>query len=247
MLDIDMDFFLNDIAHGFMVRPGERLDGKEFYPWEETTFRRFLENQCLLSPVNRIKGRIIKDHHEAFFFWKELVEEGKITIPFEVTHVDAHSDTGTGDSGWVYIVKELNNFPIEERLQKLDFSRVNLVNYLSFAMSCGWVSNVDFILHPNWSNDLSWIHQKDCSDSSNSFQLKAFDPHIKTSILGDATKKEELRPSHVDPVIPYTLTEVDDFLPTKSFDYLVFCQSPGYTPQSADYMLEVIKDYVDLI
>lgn len=31
------------------------------------------------------------------------------------------------------------------------------------------------------------------------------------------------------------------------FDFIVFAQSPNYTPRSADYIIEVIRDYIDEI
>lgn len=57
ILDIDMDFFLDNIAH--WENGLDRLNDAEYKPWLEEEFREFLEKRCLLSRKNPIKGRFI--------------------------------------------------------------------------------------------------------------------------------------------------------------------------------------------
>lgn len=49
-LDIDLDAFLNSVAHW---PEGGRLDSEDFIPWSEERLRDFLERQCLLSREGR--------------------------------------------------------------------------------------------------------------------------------------------------------------------------------------------------
>ncbi|MFX1325502.1 MAG: hypothetical protein ACFE8N_11125, partial [Promethearchaeota archaeon] len=90
ILDIDLDFFLNKIAEA--REDGKRLKKKHYYPWNKIALASFLENKCLLSKKNRIPGKIVTNHQKAFFFWRELFLNQKIKIPFELVHIDAHSD-----------------------------------------------------------------------------------------------------------------------------------------------------------
>ena len=52
----------------------------------------FFENNLGLSKNNKIPGRVVVGHNESLFFWEELLEQGKLTDPFEVVHVDSHAD-----------------------------------------------------------------------------------------------------------------------------------------------------------
>jgi hypothetical protein len=243
ILDIDMDFFLNDIAH--WVDDSERLDSEQYVPWDEGRFRAFLEQRCGLNKNNRIKGRVIKHHDEAFHFWKELICRGDLQAPFHLTHIDAHSDTGLGDANYVYIMKELMHNSMNERLTKLDMKKVNYANYLAFTLALGWVSNVEFVLHPEWDNDLLYLHLKDLSDNNSAFQFKAYNKDI--DIVMQMHRLSEIKPLLVDPEIPYFLIKEEAFSSALSYDYAVFCQSPGYTPKEADYMLSVFKEYLEEI
>ncbi len=93
ILDLDLDFFLDNIAH-WEEEDGSRLSDTQYSPWTEEEVRGFLEKQCGLSPNAQINGRFITHHHEAFLFWRELILKEQLTTPFEIVHVDAHSDTG---------------------------------------------------------------------------------------------------------------------------------------------------------
>ncbi|MEW4239766.1 UPF0489 family protein [Priestia megaterium] len=241
ILDIDMDFFLNDIAH--WVGGEYRLNDSDYLPWLEKDFRIFLEERCLLSKNNPVKGRIIKNHNEAFFFWDELIKNKIIDTPFEVTHIDAHSDTGLGDNGYVYIVKELMHYPIDRRREMLDIQKVSLGNYMSYALACGWISNVDFVLHDLWEDDIMNIHLKNFDIEESYFKFKAYDKSINISLAFERIRDGRIKPVREDLDIPFSLTFWDEFQAEERVDYIVFCQSLGSTPKTADYMLEIIKDY----
>lgn len=95
VLDLDMDYFMTEIAHTpFSCE--ERLD-EGYYGstvWTEGEVRQFLEQNLGLSKTNKIPGRIVKGHNAALFFWEELINIKRLSDPFDVVHVDSHADLG---------------------------------------------------------------------------------------------------------------------------------------------------------
>lgn len=238
VLDIDMDFFLNKIA----IEKTEdiRLDENEYVPWKEKDFRLFLENKCCLSKENKISGRIIKDHDEAFYFWEELIKEKKIEVPFQVTHVDAHTDLKAGypSNALNYILGDLLHIPVSRRLKEFNRKEMGPANYLSFAIVCGFFNKVELVIHPEFSYcDLPDLFFKEDNVDSNILEMKAYEKKAMEYSNFNS-------PVHKDQEIPFQITNHEEFQSQYSYDYLVFCQSPGYTPKTADFMIEIIKDYI---
>lgn len=239
ILDLDMDFFLNEIANW---KNGEdRLDSDIYKPWSEQEFRKFLEEKCLLDKNDKIKGRIITHHNQAFDFWEELYNLDR--VPFSVTHIDAHADLGFGDSSYLYIMKELLHITIEERLEHLQRNKVYSGNFLAFAIACGFINHLQFVVHQNWDyEDFHSAYMQNFDDYSGNFQLKAYSSEVDSITL--VNKIRELTPVKIDELIPYEVYKGNQFRTNQKFDYLVFCQSPEYTPETADFMIEIIKEYI---
>jgi len=55
-----------------------------------------LEKRCGLSALTPLPGCEADEHVEAFGVWREWLRTGILSAPFEVVHVDAHSDLGSG-------------------------------------------------------------------------------------------------------------------------------------------------------
>lgn len=94
ILDIDMDYFLDDVAH-FKQFDGERLADDEFLPWDRKKVISFLEDTCGL---NKYKGEIFPEHIGVFHAIRELVSRTYLSTPFDIVHIDAHADLGLGYS-----------------------------------------------------------------------------------------------------------------------------------------------------
>ncbi len=241
MLDIDMDFFLDDIP--YFITGNERLNEEYYTPWNEKEFRDFLENKCKLSKVQKIPGRIITHHDQAFDFWKELIGNGRMHLPFEVTHIDSHSDLGLGDGSWFHLATDFLHYPINERINFLPREKVMLSNYLAYTIACGWISKVNFVHQNDWDfNDFVSILLQEFNDESYNFEFKAFEKGLDAGKLVEEYR--ELAPVKTDSLVPYEIFRKDDFSADEKFDALVFCQSPQYTPASSDYMLGIIKEYI---
>jgi hypothetical protein len=105
VLDLELDLFLDDVAyHRPSSRECERLPDGEYTPWAAAAVRTVLEDHYGLDRARPIPGRLVTHHFEAFLFWQELVRCGALDIPFDVVHVDAHADLGSGDAGYVYLM-----------------------------------------------------------------------------------------------------------------------------------------------
>ena len=97
VLDIDLDFFLAGCCT--LADKGRRPELFGHEPWESGRVRRFLEGNCGLSKDRPIPGRIFETHDSALELWRDMLEAKRLTAPFDVTHIDAHSDLGIGYPG----------------------------------------------------------------------------------------------------------------------------------------------------
>ncbi|ABR54487.1 conserved hypothetical protein [Methanococcus vannielii SB] len=241
VLDIDLDFFLNKIA--FWKKGNKRLDEKEYIAWKKDKFSEFLEKNCNLSRNNKIKGRIVKKHHEAFYFWNELIEKNQLDVPFEVIHIDAHADLGFGDFSYRYIMEELLHNPLEKRNSP---EMIYEGNYLSFAIANRWINELTYVNHPKGGNDLLDFHFKDYDLKSGIIQLKKIEKNVKTdkNINHDIKNKIIL---DLEPEVPFKMVLGKDYFEKGTFDFAVFSISPKYTPKTIDRLIPIVKEYIEEI
>ena len=157
VLDLDMDYFMDKIAHYVKDETQERLSEDEYGTsvWSEAQVRYFIETNLGMSKVKPKYGRIIKGHNEALVFWSELIKNHKLSIPFEVDHIDSHADLGLGDSSLSYINKTLLKWPVSERpfhCEHVNLSgrkvKEGIGNYLLFAIAYRWVSKLSYYSNP---------------------------------------------------------------------------------------------------
>ena len=80
ILDLDLDFFLNDVAY-LQPEDQDALSSLEYRPWSREKARGFLEHQCGCSAARPVPGRTVMYHDSAFDFWSELVSSGRLTVP----------------------------------------------------------------------------------------------------------------------------------------------------------------------
>ena len=142
VLDIDLDFFLADCCPLAELGHRPSLPGHE--PWEASAVRAFLENQCGLSRTAPKPGRIFETHDQALTFWEEQIAAGRLTAPFDVTHVDAHSDLGIGYPGPNFVLFNVLSMPVQKRLDYTAFyaqKKLDEANYLLFALAMRRISS----------------------------------------------------------------------------------------------------------
>ncbi len=112
ILDLDLDFFVWPVVRGEVEG---RPPASEHSCATPVQVRLFLEQRCGLSLENPIPGRFCETHDEAFDVWKMGIADQTLAHPFEVAHVDGHSDLSFGDPSWSYIMKTVLALPPDQR------------------------------------------------------------------------------------------------------------------------------------
>lgn len=259
VLDLDMDYFMEHIASFISFNTSERLDedGYGDTVWSEERVRDFLENNLGLSKNNKIPGRVVVGHNESLFFWEELLEQGKLTDPFEVVHVDSHADLGLGCSSSDFLQSAFLTLPVETRRRIRDDDEgvgISIGDYLLWAVAYKMISKITYCANPNGDkNDYVWDTLKDFKEDmiwnkpiSNYIQLK-YNSQMEWPKYNDSKeyKKKYMLGAIKDPEVELRIIPtIEDVKFQRGFDYAVIAQSPNYTPASADFILDVFRDYI---
>jgi hypothetical protein len=190
--------------------------------------------------LRRISGRFVVHHHDAFYFWRELVEKHRTKI--DLIHVDAHADFGLGDSSWVNVVTHVLNLPVTERADPLQIT-LNAGNYIAYALGARWIASMVYVYHPHAGNDLPHIYfeDNDCSPPHR-IQLKAY--------KADVTKAGDWPPPATEavsfePAVPFKKVPMTAFKTNKPLQYALLAQSPGFTPAASDALIPIFGEYID--
>lgn len=264
VLDLDMDYFMTKIANTSFSSL-ERLDEKDYGDsvWSEDKVRDFLESNLGLSKENKIPGRIVCGHDEALFFWEELIESRKLEEPFDVIHVDSHADLGLGCNSDDFIQSMFLTLPTptRRRIRNYEFNNqieeINIGDYLLWAIAYRMISSVTYCSNPNGeNNDYLWDTLKDFQEEyiwdkpvKNYIQLK-FNSEMELPQYdsSDYYKKKYLDGAIKDPEVELIIIPtIEDVKFHGDFDYAVLAQSPNYTPASADYIMDIFKEYIEEI
>lgn len=263
ILDLDMDYFMMAIASSVPESSSERLSEKDYGNgvWSEDCVRKFLENNLGLSKDKKIKGRVISGHNEALFFWSELVKRGHLTTPFEVIHVDSHADLGLGYSSWTHILNNILQHPVSERplhnQYKDCFGNIRVEgigDYLLFAIAYQWISKITYCANPNGGKDDYIIDTlKDFQENyvgkkpvENIIQLVC-NPEMEFPHYYDTVevKKRYLDAGKKEPEVPLLIIPtIDDVKFDGDYNFATMAQSPNYTPQSADFIIDIFREYI---
>ena len=237
VLDLDLDFFLSPFE-ACSADP-RRANSDEFTPWTEDAVRDFLETRCLLSKTAPKPGRVIVEHIDAFYCWRDLIANGSLQKPFALVHVDAHADLGCGDACYKYLHGTLLHLPPDERTNPMTrFGGMHSGNFISFALACQWFSSVDFIFNketPFFDQFPEWAFL----DNDFTTEILALKKVAPESISGFG----QPRVVGVEPGIPCGFHREDGYQATQEFDFVILAQSPGYTPETSDMLIPVIREY----
>jgi len=229
VLDLDMDFFLTDACP--LAPLHERPDESCAAPYADEEVVRFLEEQCGLSRAHPLPGAIFDTHDKALDFWLSRMRAGELNAPFEVAHVDTHSDLAFGPPGPDFVLKAVLTRKPETRAA-LDAYRhgvkLDEANYLLFALAFRWISSLTYVRNPR-----SWRDVPPC--------LMEDAGHIRlTSDIAALMEGVNGR----EPAIPFE--QVDDYhaFSQTGFDFVTLAQSPRYAPSSADRIIALVRSYI---
>lgn len=264
VLDLDMDYFMTKIAD-VPFYCDERLTEEYFghSVWSADKVRQYLENNLGLSKEHKIPGRIVRDHNESLFFWEELIENDNLSEPFDVIHVDSHADLGLGCSSGDFLQSMFLTLPIATRRQIRDYEvnnrveGINIGDYLLWAIAYRMISSIIYCANPNGpKNDYLWDTLKNFQEEyiwdkpvKNYIQLK-FNKEMEMPQFNssDEYKKRYLDGAIKDPEVELLIIPtIKDVRFCGDFDFAVLAQSPNYTPASADYILDIFREYIDEI
>lgn len=229
VLDLDMDFFLTDACP--LARPGERPDEGCALPYSDEEVVRFLEQQCGLSRENPVPGAIFATHDQALDFWAARIAEGRLTTPFEVVHVDTHSDLAFGPPGPDFVLKAVLTRSPQSRAAIAAYRagvKLDEANYLLFALAFRWISRLTYVRNPKSRQDVP----------ARLLNLSG-DIHLRSDVsaIMEAMNGRE-------PVVPFDV--IDDYRTFRQteYDFVTMAQSPRYAPRSADRIMELVRPYI---
>ena len=174
-----------------------------------------------------------------------------LQIPFDVTHVDSHADMGMGfgDCSINFIFTELLRHDVgtRESPPRIGRGRMYEGNYLLFAIACRWISSLIYVHHPDLlaqqpgrQPDISTSCFHDCDPTSGSLQLKQLPIEYRDGLR----RARDFRPLALEPQVPFRLVGCDAFHAAKPFDFVFLAQSPAYTPEAADPLIDVFREFV---
>lgn len=264
VLDLDMDYFMTDIAHT-PFSSVDRLSEQEYGDcvWDATDVQSFLEKNLGLSQKHKIPGRIVCGHDESLSFWKELIECEKLKAPFDVIHIDSHADLGLGCASSDFLQSMFLSLPIPTRRSIYNYEfdnrieKINIGDYLLWAIAYRMISSVTYCANPNGEkNDYVWDTLKDFHEEliwdkpvKNYIQLK-FNKNMQMPRYNSSDKYKEqyLAGAIKDPAVELLIIPtIEDVKYCGDFDYAVLAQSPNYTPASADFIMNIFKEYIEEI
>lgn len=262
VLDLDMDYFMDSIATDIPFSTSTRLSEADYGDavWPADKVRLFLEHNLGLSKDNKLPGRIVIGHDEALYFWEELLAAGKLEDPFEVVHVDSHADLGLGCPTSDFLQSRILDLPIEtrRRIRNYEFNgkikTINIGDYLLWAVAYRMISKITYCANPNGDkNDYCLDTLKDFQENSiwndpisNYIQLK-FNPKMELPQY-DSSKgyiRRYLEGAQKDPEVELRIIPTVEAVKFNGdFDFVVMAQSPNYTPASADFIMDIFREYI---
>ncbi len=236
VLDLDLDFFLDECCP--LAGMGERPDKRFAAPWDGAAVVSFLENGLSLSKAHPIVGRVTETHDGALAFWKDCMDEGRLTRPFSVVHVDAHADLGIGKPGPGFVLNNVLGIPPAERD---DFSRyyaqkqLDEANYLLFALAFRWIDALALVRDPFSRPDLPTFCVKN-GEGYRPIRLESFVSKLFETRYGQ------------EPEIPLTVyNDPSEVSIREPFVCMNLAHSPRYAPKEADALIPLISQYMTLV
>lgn len=229
VLDMDMDFFLSGPCPlaPFGARPQEGCVSV----WSEAEVVRFLEEQCGLDRAHPVPGAVFDTHDKALDFWAARIGDGSLTAPFEVVHVDTHSDLAFGPPGTGYVLNVVLSRTMELRADIAAHRKaveLDEANYLLFSLAFRWIDRLSYVRNPKSHQDIPG----QLLDIEGNIHLRSFISQMMEGRNGR------------EPVVPFEV--YDDYRTFKKtgYDFVTMAQSPRYAPASADRIMEIVGRYI---
>ncbi|MBQ3080268.1 MAG: UPF0489 family protein [Clostridia bacterium] len=230
VLDIDLDFFLNDVCP--FADEGSRPDVSGREPWDKERVSGFLTDNLGLKNTRPIPGRVFETHDGALFFWRDMMKQGALSAPFSVTHIDAHTDLGVAQRGYPFVKHNVLARSPENRCD-IDFYKeirqLNEANYLSFALAFRWVGELINVRNPKSKADMP---KEMLSGDGRFLHLESAFPMLFEKKYG------------TEMYVPYfEYGDYRAFSAPEPFDFMSLAVSPRYSPAEADQLIDRIMAF----
>lgn len=250
VLDIDLDFFLSNVAHR-QAEEGTRLPSEDYVPWDEGSVRCLMENQLGLSVDEKIPAILCVNHDEVIYHCEELVQRHELSKPFDLVHVDAHADMGVGDDGWEEILERAAIPETTKRDMKTSWCEcIGIGNYISYMALMRMLSSLTYIHNPSSADDVqAWFLDKDQKYMripvwpNNEIEFEEAKRDAISNPSAGLYRFEDR--ARREPQIPFVRTCSNSFSTQEKFDMGFLAQSPNYTPKESDQLIQVIGEYLD--
>ena len=173
-------------------------------------------------------GAIFETHDQALDFWAARMAEGRLTAPFEVVHVDTHSDLAFGPPGPDFVLKAVLTRHPKSRAA-IDAYRAGVkldeANYLLFALAFRWISRLTYVRNPRSRQDVP---------------ARLLNPGGDLHLRSDVSALME-GINGMEPVVPFDV--IDDYRAFRrtGYDFVTMAQSPRYAPRSADRIMRLLR------
>lgn len=229
VLDLDMDFFLSGPCP--LAEKGKRPDEACAAVWDDGEVIRFLEKQCGLSREHPVPGAIFDTHDKALDFWQARISDGSLKVPFDVVHVDTHSDLAFGPPGTGFVMNVVLSRPPEKRADAENYRKaveLDEANYLLFALAFRWISRLAYVRNPKSYQDIP----RQLLGGEGSIRLRSF-----VSALMEGKHGSE-------PEIPFDVYDDYRAFSQTGYDFVTMAQSPRYAPESADRIMDILRQYI---
>lgn len=245
VLDLDLDFFVSPTLYE-VPEDAPRPPDHAHQVWPAAEAEHLLQRLGLTAPV---PGALCERHVEALWAWNRAVYEGRLEVPFDVVHVDAHEDLGYGDPLWTRLQEEVLVRPVWERRFEEVAALAHSGNYLLCAVALGWVRELTLVLpgplpitpegrlrelcaHP--------LHFAYGEETSGLLQLKSV-PGLPAA--EQAERCRELRWAVMDAPVPVTVLSAEEVEPAV-YDFLTLARSPAFSPPKAEGLLPTLTRFL---
>lgn len=244
VLSLDVDFFVTPVARSLSLSDEARLPGSRYKTPTIKVVRQFLEERCKLSAQATLPGVFMRHHGQAF----DVIDRLANRAPIELIHVDAHADLGLGwgkaGESWKYILRDWIHRPAP-RPNPTD--HVDAGNWLAFAAAGECLQTVQFVPTEKPTDLFRYYFRRDEQESP--YGRLTLEFFALTDADFDKRWFDSRWPAVVDgrtPVvsIPFDVVAPEHFRLPAPPDFVMVCQSPQFTPKSADEIIELAREYV---
>lgn len=244
VLSIDVDFFVEPVATNQPIDSNGRLPETEYDVDSKDDITAFFEERCALDASKPVPGVFIRHHDQAFEVLRILAQQHR---PVRLVHVDAHADLGWGDTGYVYLLSDWLQRPSPRPDPEREWNRMNLGNWLAFAAAGGFIEKVEFVPrhYPPTVPDLFPYYLGPTPETSSALTFRGLTRDDLTNIFLEHWRLWAfLETKPLRQTTPWHALARDNLALAAPPDFVIGCQSPQFTPASADLVLALLRQYV---